>query len=91
MEQQSQQSTAELDKLNKKTEQTIENEGKHATEMGYTREADAGVRHMIDYLLNFLLLFFRNLYYKWHEHSMKCKTFRRKSNKLNYVYPPISK
>ncbi|CAF0842024.1 unnamed protein product [Adineta ricciae] len=42
LEQNSQQSTSELDRLHKKTEQTIENEWKHATEMGYTREADTG-------------------------------------------------
>jgi hypothetical protein len=34
---------ADLEQIHKKTVQTIDAEAKHATQMGYTKEADIGV------------------------------------------------
>ncbi|UJR16114.1 hypothetical protein I4U23_003026 [Adineta vaga] len=48
IELQSTQSTAELERLHKKTEQTIETEYKHAIEMGYTKEAELEIFITID-------------------------------------------
>lgn len=48
----------ELDQIHKKTVQTIDIEAKHATQMGYAKEADIGVGNTLYFIaISFVLLF----------------------------------
>ena len=49
----------DLDQIHKKTVQTIDGEAKHATQMGYTKEADTGVLlNLVFLLIKIFIIFF---------------------------------
>jgi hypothetical protein len=49
---------ADLEQTHKKTVQTIDAEAKHATQMGYAKEAEIGVKSNVDFWRNFNRKFF---------------------------------
>jgi hypothetical protein len=75
----------ELDRLHEKIAQTIDNECKHAAQIGYSKEAEVGVGIIVFYSLKHHFVYLRILFYKQRVFNMKFKIFVIKLIKLNYV------